>query len=58
MRIDAATGKREVWREIKYADPAGLSAGWFRVVMSADGRSFVYGYNRALGDLYVADGLK
>ena len=57
MRIDMATGRREVWREIKDADPAGCP-GLLRVVMSADGKSYVFGYNRALGDLYVADGLK
>jgi hypothetical protein len=58
MRIDVATGRRDVWREIEYADPSGLLPGELRVVMSADGRSYVYGYLRSLSDLYVANGLK
>ena len=58
MRIDAVTGRRDVWREIEYADSSGLLPGELRVVMSADGRSYVYGYLRSLSDLYVADGLK
>ena len=58
MRIDVATGRRDVWREIEYADPSGLLPGQLRVVMSADGRSYVYGYLRSLSDLYVADGLR
>jgi hypothetical protein len=40
MRIDVTTGRREAWREIEYADPAGLLPGFLRVVISADGRSY------------------
>jgi hypothetical protein len=58
MRIDVVTGRRDVWRETEYADPPGLLPGELRVVMSADGRSYVYGHLRSLSDLYVADGLK
>jgi eukaryotic-like serine/threonine-protein kinase len=58
MRIDVATGRRDVWREIEYADPSGLLPSELRVAMSADGRNYVYGYLRSLSDLYVADGLK
>jgi hypothetical protein len=58
MRIEVATGRRDLWQEIEYADPSGLLPGELRVVMSADGRTYVYGYLRSLSDLYVADGLK
>jgi hypothetical protein len=58
LRVDVTTGKRDVWRTIAYADPAGLSSGWLRVVISADGTSYVYGYNRTLADLYSAEGLR
>jgi Tol biopolymer transport system component len=58
MRVDVTTGRREVWREITNADPGGLIPNSLRVVISADGKSYVYGYNRALADLYVAEGLR
>ena len=57
-RIDAATGRRQVWREITFADPAGLDHGFFRVAITPDGGSYVYGYFRLLCDLYIAGGLK
>jgi len=58
MRVDVTTGRREVWREITNTDPGGLAPNSLRVVISADGKSYVYGYNRALSDLYVAEGLR
>jgi serine/threonine protein kinase/Tol biopolymer transport system component len=56
-RLDLATGKRQPWRQIAPADPAGVQ----RIVtlqFSADGKSYVYSLGRALSDLYVVDGLK
>jgi Tol biopolymer transport system component len=58
FRIDIATGNRTRWREIADADPAGLDPGWFRLWLSADGQSYVYGYKRTLSDLYLVDRLK
>jgi hypothetical protein len=51
------TGARELVREISPGDPAGLQA-IPTVALSADGRSYVYGYTRALSDLYAVEGLK
>jgi hypothetical protein len=57
FRIDVASGHKDLLREVSPGDPAGLqSIGNIR--LSADGRFYVYGYTRALGDLYAVEGLK
>ena len=57
FRIDIATGRRELFKEIVPADPAGVQSipG---VRFSADGKSYAYTVGRFLSDLYVVDGLK
>jgi hypothetical protein len=57
FRLDVATGRREVWKELMPADPAGitlLSPG----AISEDGKTILFDYARSLSDLYVAEGLK
>jgi serine/threonine protein kinase len=56
-RVDIATGKRELVREIQPANPAGLT-GIREIVMGPDGRGLAYNYNRKLSDLYLIEGLK
>jgi dipeptidyl aminopeptidase/acylaminoacyl peptidase len=56
-RLDVATGRRELWRELKPDDSAGI-ANLAPVIPTPDGRSYVYGYFRTLSDLYLARGLK
>jgi eukaryotic-like serine/threonine-protein kinase len=56
-RIDLATGKRMVWKQIVPADPAGVDAIG-GVHITPDTKSFVYSYPRVLSDLYVVEGLK
>jgi eukaryotic-like serine/threonine-protein kinase len=56
-RIDLVTGKRELWKEIVPADPAGVQS-IPSVRLSADGKSYAYSTGRILSDLYVVDGLK
>jgi hypothetical protein len=58
LRVNAATGRREPWREITNADPAGIDPASLRVVISADGRSYVFSYYRLLSDLYVVGELR
>ena len=56
IRVDLATGSRELWKEIAPADPAGV----YRIgpiVMTRDGSAFAYDILRNLSDLYVIDGL-
>ncbi len=57
FNLDMATGRREPWKEITPSDPAGAQMV-FRIVFSADGKSYAYSVSRVLSDLYVVDGLK
>ena len=56
-RVDIATGRRELWKEIVPADPAGVQS-IATLKFSADGKSYAYSIGRMLSDLYVVDGLK
>jgi hypothetical protein len=55
--LDLATGKRALWRSLAPADPAGVSQIG-PIVMTPDGKSYIYGYHRVLSDLYLVEGLK
>jgi eukaryotic-like serine/threonine-protein kinase len=57
FRVEIATGRRELWREIAPPDPAGI-AGLDPVIVSPDGSTCVYGFRRFLSDLYLVDGLR
>lgn len=57
VRLDVVTGRRETWKELVPADPAGVSLiAPFH--LAADGRSYVYSYRRLLSDLYLVQGLR
>ena len=56
-RIDLATRKRELWKEIVPADPAGVQS-IVTLKFSADGKAYAYSVGKVLSDLYVVDGLK
>jgi hypothetical protein len=55
--VDATTGRRDAWRTIDPDDPAGLSTIQ-PVYPTPDGKSYVYGFQRILSDLYLVTGLK
>jgi Tol biopolymer transport system component len=57
FRIDLATGRRELWKEISPADPSGFQdiGGFFS---SADTSVYAYGYFLQSSDLYQLEGLK
>ncbi|MFL6195255.1 MAG: protein kinase domain-containing protein, partial [Thermoanaerobaculia bacterium] len=57
FRIDLETGKRELWKEISPADPAGLIPK-ITIHLTPDGRSYVYNSQRILSSLYIVDGLR
>jgi Tol biopolymer transport system component len=57
MRVDLTSGDREPWKEIVPADPVGVF-GVPRVLLSADGRSYVYSFVRMLDELFLVDGLR
>jgi len=56
-RLDVATGRRELWREITSADPSGLIEV-SPLIMTPDGKSYVYSYSSSLSDLFLAEGLR
>jgi hypothetical protein len=58
FRIELHNGRRSLWREVPFPDPAAAEFESLRLVMSADGSKFVYGYQKHLSELYVAEGLK
>ena len=56
-RIDVRTGRREPWRQIAIADPAGIT-GAMSFVMTPDQRAYAYSYGRILCALFLVDGLR
>jgi len=56
-RIEVATGKRTLVREITPTNPAGLP-GIRSFAMTPDARHLAYNYVRKLSDLYLIEGLK
>ena len=57
-RFDVATGKTELWREVRVADPAGVIRRMNTFCLTPDGKSYVYSVWRIPGDLYLVSGLK
>lgn len=57
FRIDTASGKSQLVRELVPGDLAGVSQ-LQTVVATPDARFFVYSYQQALYELYVVEGLK
>jgi serine/threonine protein kinase len=56
-RIEVATGRRELFRELLPRDPAATSSLGCQDI-SPDGRTLVFQYSEALGQLYLAEGLR
>ena len=57
FRVDMTTGERSLWKELTPPDPAGvLTMG--PIVMTPDGKSYVYSYRRTLDELFLVEGLK
>jgi Tol biopolymer transport system component len=55
-RVDLAAGKRSLWKQLVPGDPAGV-ATIGPILVTPDGKSFVYGFHRTLADLYLVEGL-
>jgi hypothetical protein len=56
-KLDIATGRRELFREIVPADVAGVTS--IEVIfLTPDARTLIYGYTHNLSDLYVVSNLK
>ena len=57
VRLDLATGERKPWREVLPTDAAGVVT-IVPLLVTPDGRSYVYSYPRILSQLYVGEGLQ
>jgi Tol biopolymer transport system component len=55
-RLDISTDEEKPVRQLTPHDPAGILE-IFNLVMTPDAKTFVYGYDRYLSELYVVDGL-
>ena len=60
FRIEIGTGRREFWKELMPADPAGvIHVNNTPIAISRDGKSYAYTYIRAVvSDLYLLDGVR
>ena len=56
MRVDLASGRRELFKKIGPADPAGLVL--VNAAFTPDGKSYVYSCFNALSQLYLVEGLR
>jgi Tol biopolymer transport system component len=56
FKLEIVTGKRDRWKTIRTPDPAveKLSS----ILLTPDGKSYVYQYDVTISDLYIVDGLK
>jgi serine/threonine protein kinase len=56
-RVDIESGRREIWKDLLPADPAGVER-ISNVLVTADAKGYAYCYARLLSDLFVVEGLK
>ena len=54
--VNPVTGARRLWKEIVPRDAAGIM-NVFSLLVTPDGRSYAYGWHRALSDLFLVEGL-
>jgi len=56
-QLDLATGKKTLWKQIVPVDSTGVSTIG-PIMVTPDGKTYVYGFHRTLADLYLVEGLK
>jgi hypothetical protein len=56
-RLELATGQGKLWKQLMPTDPAGVNI-ISPILVTPDGKSYVYGLRRILSDLYLVEGLK
>ena len=54
-RVEVATGRRQLWKELHPADPAGVF-DISSILVSPDGKSYAYSFASQIGTLYLAEG--
>ncbi len=57
LRVNASTGKRELWKRVAISDPAGVH-GYPSIRVTPDERAYAYSYARFLSELYFVEGLE
>jgi dipeptidyl aminopeptidase/acylaminoacyl peptidase len=57
FRVQLATGRRQVWRDLKPSDPAGISQ-ILPARITPDGKYYAYSYGRLLSELLLVEGLR
>jgi Tol biopolymer transport system component len=55
-QLDLTSGERQAWLQLSPADPAGVF-NVDKLLITADGESYVYSYRRLLSELVLVDGL-
>lgn len=55
-RIDVASRRREVWKELRTPDTVGVQIG--QAVTTPDGSAFAYSFQRDISTLYLAQGIR
>lgn len=56
MRVDLASGRRELFKKIGPSDPAGVAL--YQAVFTPDGKYYAYTCGNALSQLYLVEGLR
>ena len=56
-QLEIASGKKTLWKQVIPGDPTGLSTIG-PILITPDGKTYVYGFHRTLADLYLVEGLK
>ncbi|MDR3748919.1 MAG: protein kinase [Acidobacteriota bacterium] len=56
-RLEFTTGKKTLWKQVLPIDPTGVSTIG-PILITPDGKTYVYGFHRTLADLYLVEGLK
>jgi eukaryotic-like serine/threonine-protein kinase len=57
QRLDIATSQKQPWKVLLPADAAGIT-DMGPILITPDGKSYVYEYGRTLSDLYLVDGIQ
>jgi serine/threonine protein kinase len=55
-RLDISTGRKELWKELRTPDPVGVNIR--DVVMTPDGESLAYSFQRDITTLFLISGLR
>ena len=57
IRVDARTGRRELWKEITPGDRAGMN-GLSAIRLTPDGQSYAYSGVQQLSELHMVERLR